>query len=280
MDSIDIIVKNAHSPGAKLSDSNNQSILFYYEEVMSSPEKRIAFIEFKKHIAQKYNTSEGNDRTIYPFLRELGFVQYDDDIVYGSFFTTLGMMYVKLIQAAMRIHNCSYIPSKQKDILLEHLTKMISYVVYRGVWVMLAERNTANYRSTLLSMIRYLLRYDTIDKNEFAYMLSCESNPEISQDSIKDNILKYRNGQLQIHFMTDVKEKRGGFSERTQKKGSFSCYSYLINLLNQSGIVYKKEKTSEAAIGICSISRYYLSNSNIMKKSLYELLDKAGIKYV
>ena len=268
---MNFVVRNSPSPGAMLSDSNHESILWYLEEAENLGNRRMKFQEFRKVVCDKHHTSQGNDRTVYPLLKNLGFLQYDAWMDTSHFFTSNGKAYVKLLKSIRDIEQKEDIEEDERKKVLEKLHAMMEKIVYRGVWIMLTEKppKEVSYRGTVLHLLSYLLQFDSIDKMEFAYFLYGLQN-EISLGELADTIHRYRIGQEMLEYTVDVYDKTvDGTQLRKRKKGSLTCYSYLMNLLQKAGIVYAPEENTK---------KFCLEEEK--RKELQDMLEKAGVQHV
>lgn len=268
---MNFVVRNSPSPGAMLSKSNNANMLFYLEEAESLGDRQMKFQDFRKLVCEKYHTSSGNDRTVYPLMKNLGFLQYDSWVDCSRFFTKNGKTYARLLKAVSDISEKEDVGDEEKAQAIQQICAMMERVVYRGVWIMLTEKppQEVSYRETMLHLLHYLLQFNSIDKNEFAYFLY-GLQKEISSDEFTETIEKYRIGKETLEYTVDVYDKTvNGAQLRKQKKGSLTCYGYLMGVLHKAGIVYAPER---------NMKKFCLNEDK--RFDIQNLLKKAGARNV
>ena len=153
---MNFVVRNSPSPGAMLSESNHESMLCYWEEAETLGDQQMKFQEFRKLVCDKHHTSPGNDRTVYPLLKNLGFLQYDAWMNANHFFTPNGRAYVKLLKGVRDIEQKEDAGEYERTKALEKLQAMMEKLVYRGVWIMLTEKPPKEVSYRLPSSGRFL----------------------------------------------------------------------------------------------------------------------------
>ena len=268
---MNFVVRNSPSPGAMLSESNHESMLCYWEEAETLGDQQMKFQEFRKLVCDKHHTSPGNDRTVYPLLKNLGFLQYDAWMNANHFFTPNGRAYVKLLKGVRDIEQKEDAGEYERTKALEKLQAMMEKLVYRGVWIMLTEKppKEVSYRGTILHLLRYLLQFDSIDKMEFAYFLYGLQNG-VSREEFADAIHRDRIGEEALEYTVDVYDKTAdGIQLRKRKKGSLTCYGYLLSLLEKAGIVYAPDGNTK---------KFCLEEGK--RRDIQDMLEKAGVQHV
>ena len=97
-------------------------------------------------------------------------------------------------------------------------------------------------------MIRYIVRYNKINKTEFAYLIYLKQSLDINQalDSMKTEVDNYRDGSIDIEVNVKVRndlELRERTKSDKRKEGLtfLTSYGYFTSLLQQAGLVFKHE---------------------------------------
>lgn len=268
---MDIFIKNPPASGANFSENTYQSILKYAEFINRHADMVAPFGSFRESVSAETGTNIKNDRTIYPMLRYLGFINYKkgEDLCYRDFFTATGKALVKFISLRREL----LILEKQTD--KEKLQKInqamikaedaISDLIFYGLKYLFKsfDDKEVSYRRYLIYSIRFMLLYKSINKAEYAFLIYSIDNGNVFSQEFEKKINLYRTGELEINYKVDAYDKkRGGNIRRKASAGNLTAYGYQMNLLKSAGIVIKPENEE----------RFYLNEKNI--DQIHDLLEQ------
>lgn len=240
---MDFVVKNAPSPGASMTLHTDNSILAYYELCQDFSDKYATFAELRADIAAIKHTNPKNDRTIFPLLKNLGFVSYEKQVPlsYKDFFTNDGLQYIRVLQLEKTLPLATAFTEAQKVAALKKAKLLKEELLFKGLMsALLNHASDMTYRDGLLTIIAFLLRYNSYDKPEFAYAIYCMDN-NIAISEADQIVHAYRNQKIDLTFKVDAYVKKHGADVRTisDDTSKFTCYTYLSGLLIATAIVRK-----------------------------------------
>ena len=238
------VVENSPSPGAKFTDNTKNSIIAYYEICEKYPSRISSFAEYRDTVTKEKKTNPQNDRNIFPFLRNLGFVKYGkDDIRYGDLFTQRGNALVKTLRAQKIFKvNEDDLSEEQRKSVNEKLQSMLEELISFGLWQAIKDKSgSMTYRDALLQTLRFLLDFNNYDKKEFAYMVYCNANDCYDIKKMAQILSEYRSGDLEFEIKVDIYDKKSGSALNRKLDGleKLTCYTYITGLLEAAGIVHK-----------------------------------------
>lgn len=243
-----LVVKNCSSPGASFTDNTNHVILSCYEWVLAYPDEVKPFVNFRKEVAKAKNLNENNARNIFPLLKNCGFVNYEKgaSIQYKYFFTNVGLAYCKALEAIKKISNDETYSKHQKQEAINKLQSINQKIIYSGMTKLLKIPDS-NYRDAFLTFMKCFLEFEKMNKYEFAYMLhEMERQSTDIINSMRDNILAYRNGQLDFEVEVDVRndndiKAKSNQDRRQEGIGFLTAFSFFTALLIQAGLIVKQK---------------------------------------
>ncbi len=244
---MDIIVRNTPSPGSSFTQNTKNSIISYYEYCQEHIHESGAFRDYRNYVCTEKNTNAKNDRTIFPLLKNLGFMIYNphDIIKYSKLFTPKGIALVKTFIMEQKLEEKKdSLPSDNYYESKKHINNAIEELIFDGIWNAIKEHPEMTYRDVLILSIQFLLKYNSFDKVEFCYMLYCSQNNITNYAESEQIIQQYRAGHLEINVKSDTYDKKTGDASQRKISGidSITCYTYIANLLSNAGIVDKKNK--------------------------------------
>lgn len=245
---MDIVVRNPPASGANFSDNTNKSILCYAEFIKEAGDVVAPFSQFREDVSKTMGTNIKNDRTIYPMLKYLGLISYEkgEDLHYQSFFTKTGDAYVNALHLKEKLEESQRIDPNNKNIQngLIVIQKMLHEIVLYGLQHLFThyDNDVVSYRKYLINLISFLLKFDSIDKKEFAYLSYAYANGLIRDTNFANTIKHYRSGDLDFNIIVDAYDKNKGGSVRKKATGAnLTAYGYHMSMLAGAGIIEKKQ---------------------------------------
>lgn len=248
---MNIVIENCSSPGASFTENTNSVILKCYSWIQEHPNCKKTFKEFRLDLQKEKGINDNNARNIYPFLKNCGFIRYNrNEIVnYNNFFTNNGLAYIRVLEA-IKLLKDEGLNSVEKKEAHEKLILIKQDIIMEGLKKLLKVPDS-NYKMEYVSCIRFLLKFERINKIEFAYLLYEKNHDMISYlDNMNNNILSYRNGDIDIEVSISVRNdiklrKETGRERRLETISFLTAYTYILGTLNQAGIVKKHNNTFE-----------------------------------
>lgn len=244
---MNIVIENCSSPGASFTQNTDSVILKCYNWIKEHPNCKKSFKQFRIDLQKEKGINDNNARNIYPFLKNCGFITYsrNEIIDYNYFFTNTGLAYVRVLEA-IELLNDDGIDTVEKKKAYKNLISIKQNIITEGLKKLLKVPDS-NYKMEYIACIRFLLKFNRISKVEFAYLLYEKDIDTISYlDNMKENILSYRNGDIDIEVSISVRNdialrKKTGKERRMEKIGFLTAYTYILGSLNQGGIVDKSK---------------------------------------
>lgn len=245
-----IEINNCSSPGAHFSDNTNEVLLKLDDWITEHNEPCLKFIEFRKKTSKDKKFNDNNARNIYPLLKNCGFITYQkgDDIDTKTFFTNRGKAYIKALETKKMISESNYSQSK-KNIVNQKIDNILEDLIFEAV-VKLIDNAELNYTESLKWFLMYLIEFDKIDKNEFAYMVFIMQNNVGTKNwktQIKEIVTSYRKGEIEINVKVRVRNDdkikiKSGQSTRVEGISYFTAFSFYSGLVQQAGIIRKENR--------------------------------------
>lgn len=260
-----ISIENTSSPGASFTDNTNNVILKTHEWIVEHNGEVLPFLDFRMKLQEDKKINDNNNRNIYPLMKNCGFVKYEkgSSLNVSYFFTNIGMAYILTLQSKKLLLSSGYSDQQKKD-ATQKLDDVKSELIYKGIKRLVAQDNV-NYVEPFQDLIKFLLVFNKICKEEYAYLLYEKKRQYDILNAIdfaKENINLYRNGQLAFDVSVTIRNDiniRGKTNNenRTEGLSYLTSYGYFISLLQQANLVIKDGK-------------YFLINHK--KKSLIEAI--------
>lgn len=245
-----LTIQNPSSPGASFTDNTNLVLLKTYEWIKENSSSVITFKEFRKKLQEEKRINDNNNRNIYPLLRNAGFASYEqrnEAFSANTFFTRLGLGYVKALETKIYIENLSSDDSHKAMAMLE-VDKILDQILYEGLKNILFHSD-ANYKESIKDIIAYILRYNKINKTEYAYLLDTRTKYSIEEslDEMQENIEKYRDKKLQIEVKVQVRNdidlrERTSNETRDEALSFLTSFTYFRGLLQQAHLITKESE--------------------------------------
>lgn len=267
---MDIIVRNPPASGANLSNNTNNSILCYAEFIKGKGDVTEPFSKFREDVSKEMGTNIKNDRTIYPMLKYLGLISYEKgaDLHYPDFFTKTGNAYVNTLRLKAQMEESQRMNPNNKEIQngIAVIQEMLHEIILHGLQhlFMHYDDDVVSYRKYLINLISFLLRFNSIDKKEFAYLSYAYDNKLVNDVAFANSISDYRAGNLDFNIVVDAYDKNKGGTVRKKATGSnLTAYGYHMSMLEGAGIVQKKQD-----------GRFYLLSKN--REKITSIIEQLG----
>ena len=245
-----IEIFNTSSPGASFTDNTNSVLLKIFEWINEHKGLNISFKEFRVRLENDKEINDNNNRNIFPLLKNGKLVQYEKggEISVDKFYTKTGLAYVKTLELLNLIkQNPKY--TRDQVIASENKFNEILQNIIYGALLNIVNTNDLNYVEPFQDMIQFLLKFQKISKEEYAYLLFERRRSDISTslDIIANNIYKYRTNEIKIETSVTVRndieiQQRTSSKNRQEGLSFLTSYGYFVSLLNQAGLVVKQDK--------------------------------------
>lgn len=264
-----IEIENTSSPGASFTMNTNEVLLKTYEWICENRGVSLPFKEFRMRLQSEKGVNDNNNRNIYPLLKNGGLVSYENrgDLFVEEFYTKQGLAYVKTIETTKLIINADYSEEK-KDEAIEKLAIVQQGIICDALLKIVVNKKL-NYVEPFQNLIKFLLRFDKINKVEFAYLIYIMQACEVDEalENMRDDVCMYRCGELDIEVRVKVRNdinlrEKTKSNRRKEGLGFLTSFGYFASLLMQAGLVEKKdgyyctitgkEKTLEKLGGVLS----------------------------
>lgn len=236
-----IEVFNPNNPGAKFTSNTENTLVAYYHELEKRKNEVVDFSELRVYMKKAYSINNSNSRNIFAFCKNCGLLEYESGkgISFESFFTNLGKAYVKIIESISMLSSEKNKSEEEKE-SLKKFFELRQNVIFQCLKNLLNQED-CEYTNVLIKMLEFLLKSDSIDKTEYALLLFYKNN---SNPEFKNTLKKYRNKQIQIDIFVNVRNDDSSIkNERVLKGiGFLTSWSYLIGMLNEAGLVEKKNQ--------------------------------------
>lgn len=244
-----IEIENTSSPGASFTDNTNNVLLEINDWIKQNENVVMPFKEFRMVLQREKGINDNNSRNIYPLLKNGGLIQYENrgSLAIRNFFTKTGRAYVTALDAKQLLSNSEQYTDEQKRIAAQKFDTIISEIIREALSKILKHKKL-NYVNPFKEFMAYILKYNKINKTEFAYFLYERKYGDVAATlkSIEQNVLDYRDGSLEFDIKvnvrndTSLREKTN--SEKRKEGLSFlTSYTYFSSLILQADIVTKKD---------------------------------------
>ena len=252
-----ITITNLSSPGASFTDHTDATIIGCAEYIASMPCVSVGFQEFQSYLFQEKQINKSNLRCILPMLRYAGLVKYGSKVNKSDFFTELGLQYLSVLKLLARIRASEEFSQNAEGVKkVKNLkTKFLRYALANII-----KNTSCKYASGLNLTFKFIQKYDSIDKREFAclvYAIQSGSSDPIAE--VQPLIDSCRSGKPITVKMLARDDSKGG-KDSEVNLSYLVCYNYLLALLEQAGVV----KSERNAYTICRTAANELSD--ILKK--------------
>lgn len=245
-----IKIFNTSSPGASFTNNTNSVLLKIFEWIQEHPGLNISFKEFRVRLENDKEINDNNNRNIFPLLKNGKLVQYEkgENILVDEFYTSTGLAYVKTLELLNLIKQ-DYKYTKDQIIASENkLNEILQDIIY-GALLNIVNNEDLNYVEPFQDMIHFLLKFQRINKEEYAYLLFERQQLDIftSLNIIANNINKYRSREIKIEASVTVRndieiQQKTKSKNRQEGLNFLTSYVYFVNLLNQAGLIVKQNK--------------------------------------
>lgn len=241
-----IEIENTSSPGASFTANTNSVLLKIYEWIIDNNGATIPFVDFRRRLEKEKGVNDNNNRNIFPLLKNGGLVSYEpgSNIQVDYFYTKRGLAYVKTLESVEMIKGSDY-TDIQKEKSISRLEGIQKAIICDTLGIIITQPGVS-YAQPLQDLIRFLIKYNRVDKTEYAYLIYARQNNEISQalKSMNNNISAYRSGNLTIEVDVKVSndiETREKTKAKKRKEGLafLTSYAYFTSLLQQAGLIEK-----------------------------------------
>ena len=188
--------------------------------------------------------NDNNARNIYPLVRNCAFVSYtkNENISTNTFFTRTGLAYVKLLKTIDLINDDSTYSQSKKREVLSRIKKTIEGLVYLGIEQLI--KKESNYKADFIRTIKYIIKYNKINKKEFALLLY--SYHHLDELELDEYVRKFRLSIIDVETYVDVRNdidlrNSSGNQRRNEGIEYLTAYGYYTGLLYQAGLVDKND---------------------------------------
>lgn len=229
-----LLIKNPSSPGASFTGHTEDTIVSCHNFVQDSTDEKLIFTDFQEKLQQKERVNKSNLRCILPMLRYAGLVKYDKEVDLKNFFTDLGKQYISVIKLLRQIEEDG-ISSETKQGYKE--AQVLRAMFLRYSLVSIVHSTGCSYANILLQTFRFVQRFNTIDKIEFAclaYGIQCGKGDPL--DNASPYVQKHRNGET-VRIQLSVRDDAEGVVRQKDSLAWLTSYNYILALLEQAGIV-------------------------------------------
>lgn len=239
---MEITIENCPSPGAQFSENTNNVLKSIYHWILDNNFPELEFIEFRRKL-EGIGINDNNARNIYPLMKNTGFIDYVSRGILDTskFFTPKGNAYILILETLLFIESENHNNKYELAILL--LKNILEELIYDGVEKII--NSEINYKEGLRWFLMFLLEYEKINKNEFAYMVyQMKHAPDDWAVASKSIIEQYREGLIDINVKVEVHNdnkirEMTGLETRLEGIEFFTAYNYYCSLVLHSGIAYK-----------------------------------------
>ena len=237
MDNV-IVITNPPSPGTSFTEHTDATILKCYDFLESCTLTTISYQDFQKKLSTTKNLKESNLRCIWPMLRYAGLVSYDKEVNVKTFFTKSGTQYVEVLKLL------DYL--REPDISLQNAdgyneALKLRTILIRCALVSIAKSSGCSYSKAILQTFRFLRRYNSIDVVEFAYLAyGMQQGAGDPVDIVSSLVADHRSGN-NIGIKLTVRDDAKGTIQQKESLSWMTSYGYILALLEQAGVVSKKD---------------------------------------
>lgn len=242
-------ITNPSSPGASFTKNTNEVLLKTYRYIKDNINLILSFNELRKVLANELGINDNNNRNIYPLLKNMGFVKYDNKSKFTikKFFVDKGLAYVKTLDLLAELSNIDI-----DKVIMEKIDKeikvLLSKIIHLGL-VELISKPELNYYTPFVDIIKYLTYYGKISKEEYALLVSQKitKSDSFRLEQINQLVTDYRGNKIDFDIRVKVRNdldirKSSNKKHREEGLPYLTSYGYFISLLKQAGIVVDDDK--------------------------------------
>ena len=229
-----IVIKNPSSPGASFTDHTDTTILACWDFLRETRVEKFIFTDFQAKLLSAKKINKSNLRCILPLLRYAGLVSYDKYVIVNTFFTKLGKQYVEVTKLLKSVVEAG-VP-KQNEVGYKEALKLRAMFL-RYSLVAIVKSSGCSYSNVLMQTFKYLQRFSSIDKTEFAYLAyGMQKGAGEPVDVASQFVAKHRAG-VDVEISLSVRDDAEGVIRQKDTLSWLTSYNYILALLEQAGIV-------------------------------------------
>ncbi|MBQ8459935.1 hypothetical protein IJ541_07520 [bacterium] len=227
-----IEVQNPSSPGTSFTDNTNSVLLKSYLWICEHKGLEVTYDDFRRRLEVDNIGESGNNRNIFSLLKTCGMAQYEENttMLVDNFYTNSGLAYITVLDTLKILRQDN---STIEENVSEAETQFLDIqkeLIY-GALIKICSNKQSNYNKPFKDMVDFLLKYNKINKAEYAYLIYNKASKDISND-----VEAYRNGSLQMDFFVINRD-----GQQNDGLGNFTAYTYFTSLLRQAGLIDKIE---------------------------------------
>lgn len=216
---MEIIINQISNAGLSLTKDTNKKLIEMYN-VLEKSSKTMKYQEFQSIMIENNIFSGSYIRSVIPFIYSLGIINdYNHEIEFKTFFTRLGISYIKILQTIADIDENSDIMSNLISIKQDIIVSMLKYM----------KDTNAKYVNEYMEVLKYVLKNKKINRDEFFLMEYCIENKIDNFNFINT----YRNDK--DYYTMKIRKNDGEISDYT----SNNAFNYVIALLVQADLLCK-----------------------------------------
>ncbi len=218
-----ITINQISNPGISLTEETNKKILLIEKIILENNNKQLPYKKFQEYLINNKIFTGSYIRSLMPFLYNLGFINdYKEGVDFSQFFTSLGEAYIECIKALKKI-------SEKSNEIVFNMKEIKSDIILMGLNDM--EKKAYNFYCSYCQILKFLKKYNSINREQFFILKYCEQN---KLDEI-DYIQKYKkNPNSFIIKIINVNNEKVSYK-------SNNSFNYFIALLSEEqGNLVKK----------------------------------------
>lgn len=234
MEEMNIRITSPGGPGTSLIDSVKKSILTLASELENNSDFD-SLKAFKTHMTS-FGMSEDYLRNIFPYMQNIGFVDYANlkPFVNKQFFTNLGYAYLDVLKS-VEIVNAEE-DTETKESILAYLNSIEQVILFQGMKKMMMTEK-CKYAIDFLDVFRFVNKYESIDLTEY-FLLIYERNTgeEDYLSKMEPLVRKYRLKQLTIDVSTEITKNIKNTMNPTGAAKRINTFPYVKGNFVEAGI--------------------------------------------
>lgn len=235
MEEMDIWISSPGGPGTSLIDTIKQNILTL-ASVLNKHEDFDSLKEFKTYMTS-FGMSENYLRNIFPYIQNLGFVDYTNlnPFKNDNFFTNLGYAFLDVLRS-VEIANKEK-DSDTKELVLQDLRSIEQVIVFQGMKKMMMSEK-CGYAIDFFDVLRFVKKYKSIDLTEYFFLIYARNLKEDDYlDKMGEKIYKYRSNQLKFNVHTKIKKNIKSTMNRAGEAKRINTFPYVKGNFVEAGIL-------------------------------------------
>jgi len=247
-----VSITNLPSPGASFTDHTDDTVAQCADYVSRMSKDKISFSDFQDGLNRDKHINKSNLRCILPMLRYAGLVSYGVTVSKATFFTELGNQYVAVVRLLKKIRSTNELAQNVEGV---KKTMSLRSKFLRHALALIIKNDKCKYSEGLKCILRFMQRYASIDKREFAclaYSIQSGSNDPVV--AVEPLIRSCRAGKP-VNVQMVVRNDSKGGKEDVVSLSYLVCYNYLMSLMEQAGVV----RTEKAGYRVCRSAANELS---------------------